>query len=275
MNATVSRHMGATLSRLRLSAPSWYAWRVWRRNQKNSLQHWHTSVVPPLLEPILYLVAFGAGVGYLISGFEYGGEEVRYVTYIAPALVVIAAMYHSFFETTYSSFVRMYYQKIWDAMTAMPLSLGDILVGEILWGATMGTMAGLIVLAIVVIFGLVELAAIWVIVLGVLITASLFSVIGLLFTAILPNIEAFNYPTFLFVFPMFLFGETFFPVSVLPDWVVNVASFTPLYNLMSVIRPAAYANVALTDLWRFLPWVVVIPPLIFAIHWFMARRLID
>jgi len=275
VNPTVTRHIDSTISRMRLSAPSWCAWRVWHRNRRNSFQHWHTSVVPPLLEPVLYLVAFGTGVGFLISGFEYGGEEVRYVTYIAPALVVIAAMYHSFFETTYGSFVRMYYQKIWDAMTATPLSLGDILVGEILWGAFMGTLAGLIVLAIVALFGLVELSSLLVIVLGVVITAALFSVIGLLFTAILPSIEAFNYPTFLFVFPMFLFGETFFPISVLPDWVGNVASYTPLYNLMSVIRPAAFADMALTDLWRFIPWIVVIPPLIFIIHWFMARRLID
>ena len=118
-------------------------------------------------------------------------------------------MYGSFFETSYSSFVRMFYQKIWDAMTATPLTLGDILLGEVLWGATRGMVGAVAVLAVVVAFGLVPIAAAGSLFLAAATTAMLFATIGLLCTAALPTIDAFNYPIFLFLLPMFLFSYNF------------------------------------------------------------------
>jgi lipooligosaccharide transport system permease protein len=259
---------------LRLTAPSWRAFRVWRRNYLQGLGHWHTTIVPPLLEPLLYLAAFGAGVGRLITDFSYGGEPVSYVRYIAPALVVVAAMFMSFFETSYSSFVRMFYQRIWDAMTATPLSLGDILLGEVLWGATRGTVAGLLVAGVVAAFGLTPVAAIPTLLLAAGVTAVLFAVIGLLFTSFLPSIDAFNYPYFLFLLPLFLFGETFFPVAVMPGWVGAVASWMPLYHIMAVARPAVFGMATRADLWHLLPWLAAIPLLLLVSHGLMARRLI-
>jgi len=269
------RRSGRRLTSLRLSAPSWRAGRVWRRNGRQGLRHWHTIVVPPLLEPLLYLAAFGAGVGRLITDLEYGGVPVSYARYIAPALVVIAAMYGSFFETSYSSFVRMFYQKIWDAMTATPLTLGDILLGEVLWGATRGMVGAVAVLAVVVAFGLVPIAAAGSLFLAAATTAMLFATIGLLCTAALPTIDAFNYPIFLFLLPMFLFGETFFPVAVLPAWAGRVATWTPLYHIMAMARPAAFGTATLADGWHLVAWLAATPPLLLATHLFMARRLIQ
>jgi lipooligosaccharide transport system permease protein len=263
------------LTALRLAAPSWRAARVWRRNGRQGMRHWHTIVVPPLLEPLLYLAAFGAGVGRLITDLEYGGVPVSYARYIAPALVVIAAMYGSFFETSYSSFVRMFYQKIWDAMTATPLTLGDILLGEILWGATRGMVGAIAVLVVVAAFGLVPLAAAGSLLLAAATTAVLFATIGLLCTAALPTIDGFNYPIFLFVVPMFLFGETFFPVAVLPAWAGRVAAWTPLYHIMAMARPAAFGTATPAAGLHLAVWWVATPALLLATHLLMARRLIQ
>ena len=73
--------------------------------------------------------------------------ELPYIVFIAPALLAITMMYNSFFENTYASFVRMYYQKTFDAMMATPLSLEDIIAGEIVWGATKSVIASAIMLA--------------------------------------------------------------------------------------------------------------------------------
>jgi lipooligosaccharide transport system permease protein len=261
--------------RRRLTAPSWRAWRVWRRNGLQSLGHWHTNVLPPMLEPLLYLLAFGAGVGGLVGEVDFAGRTVPYIAFIAPALVVVGAMFQSFFENAYSSFVRMYYQRIWDAMTATPLSLGDILVGEALWGATRGVFAGLVVLAVVTVLGYVPLAALPAMLAAILVTAGLFAVLGLLFTSVLGSIDAFNYPVFLLIMPMFLFGETFFPVAVLPGWAQTIAHWTPLYGVMQVARPAALGSVAPSALLVLLAWAALLPVLLFFIHRQMARRLID
>jgi lipooligosaccharide transport system permease protein len=248
---------------------------VWRRNGIYSLGHWHTNVVPPMTEPLLYLLAFGAGVGALVGDVDFGGRAVPYTTFIAPALVVVGAMFQSFFETAYSSFVRMYYQRIWDAMTATPLSLGDILTGEALWGATRGIFAGLVVLAVLSVLGFVPATALPAMLVTIVVTACLFSVLGLLFTSLLGSIDAFNYPVFLLIMPMFLFGETFFPVSVLPGWAQSVAHATPLYTVMQVARPATLGALDPAALLWLLPWVALLPLLLYFIHWQMARRLID
>jgi lipooligosaccharide transport system permease protein len=266
---------GAAAARLRLATPSWRGILVWRRNRDQGLKHWHTTVLPPLIEPLLYLVAFGAGLGSMVTGLSFRGQTVDYARFIAPALVIITAMNQSFFETTYASFVRMYYQKIWDAMTATPLNLGDIIAGELLWGSTRGIFSGLIVCGVVLAFGLVEPSGLPALLLAMACIAVLFAGLGLFFTAVLPGIDAFNFPFFLFVMPMMLFGDTFFPVSLMPAWIERIAAWTPLYDMMAVARPAALGLGAPADLFALLPWVLALPVLAAAVHLLMARRLID
>jgi lipooligosaccharide transport system permease protein len=108
--------------------------RVWQRNLTAYRQSWKISFIPPLLEPLFYLLAFGAGLSGLIGNVRYQGEEISYVRFIAPALIAITVMNSAFFENTYSSFVRMYYYKTFDAMMATPLTVEEIITGEILWG---------------------------------------------------------------------------------------------------------------------------------------------
>lgn len=124
-------------------------------------------------------------------------------------------------------------------------------------------------------FGLVPVAATGPLLLAAATTALLFATIGLLCTAALPTIDAFNYPIFLFLLPMFLFGETFFPVAVLPAWAGRVATWTPLYHIMAMARPAAFGTATLADGWHLVAWLAATPLLLLATHLFMARRLIQ
>ena len=85
--------------------------RVWQRNFTVYRQNWQISFLPPILEPLLYLTAFGIGIGALVGSIAYGGDAVSYAAFIAPALIAINMMNNAFFENTYGSYVRMYYQK--------------------------------------------------------------------------------------------------------------------------------------------------------------------
>ena len=84
----------------------------WRRNMVTFIKTWKLNFIPPFLEPVLYLLALGFGLG----GFIESVDGVPYANFIAPALVSISVMNASFFECTYTSFVRMYYLKTFDAM---------------------------------------------------------------------------------------------------------------------------------------------------------------
>jgi lipooligosaccharide transport system permease protein len=225
---------------------SYRVWKVWRRNLDVFLKTIKVNFLPSLLEPILYLAAFGFGLGGFIPSIA--GQP--YVNFIAPALIAIAIMNGSFFECTFASFVRMYFQKTFDAIVATPISVEEVVAGELLWGATRSTINATIVLAVIAgasfftslplvtspLFLLVPLIAFF--------GGLLFSAIAMCFTAAAPNIDFFNYPSFLFVTPMLFLCGTFFPLTSLPDVAQGLAmAVLPLTHLVNVTRGAVVASV--------------------------------
>jgi lipooligosaccharide transport system permease protein len=224
--------------------------RVWQRNLKVYRKSWKISFIPPFLEPHFYLIAFGVGMSGLVGNLRYQGSEISYVRFIAPALIGMSIMYNSFFETTYASFVRMYYQKTFDAMLATPLSLEEVITGEIVWGATKSLIAAAIMMVVIGSFGLIRFpGGLFLLPLAVL-GGIAFASVGMFFTGIVANIEMFNLPVFLFVTPMFLFSGTFFPLENLPLWAQQVALVFPLTHLTNLARAFSFGHVDLSQLWE-------------------------
>jgi lipooligosaccharide transport system permease protein len=214
------------------------SFRVWQRDLEVYLTNWKTEFLPPLTEPILYVFAFGFGLGSLIHSVRYQGRELTYLRFMAPGIVAVAIMFWSYFETTYSSFVRMYYQRTFDAILATPLLVEDVILGEMLWGATKAVIACLIMTVMLGALGLVSWpSALWVVPLAV-VAGVMFSALGLVITAITQNISAFNLPMFLMVMPMFMFSGTFFPVTILPRWAAAIAWCLPLTHVSFLVRAA-------------------------------------
>ncbi len=218
---------------------SWRAWRVWQRNFDVYLATWKVNFIPPVLEPLLYLFAFGIGLGELVKDVSVSGVKISYLKFIAPGLIATAIMNHGFFETTYASFVRMYFQKTYDAILSTPLTIEDVVFGELVWGATKALFAGCIMFVVTLAFGLLSLPmAFWILPVA-FVAGMTFSSIGMCFTAMVKNIEMFNFPVFLFITPMFLFSGVFFPLSTLPLWAQAVAWCLPLTFLVSSLRSFA------------------------------------
>ena len=245
--------------------------RVWRRNLKVYSKTWKISFVPPLLEPLFYLFAFGAGLGALVGALSYRGMEISYVAYLAPALIAINMMYNAFFENSYSSFVRMYYQKTYDAMMTTPLSLEEVITGEIFWGATKSAIATAIMTAVVGLFGLLSWPSSLLLLPLAFLGGLAFGAVAMLFTSLVPNIETFNLPIFLFITPMFLFSGTFFPLDNLPGWARLVADFLPLTHLVRLARSCAYARLHAENLWSIL-YLVVFSGIFFPLALLAMRR---
>lgn len=248
--------------------------RVWQRNRDVYFVTWKTNLFPPLLEPILYLLAFGAGIGALVDEVPYRGERIRYTAFIAPGLLATQVMFQAFFETTYNTFVRMNYQKTFDAILATPLSVPDIMAGELLWGATKGMIGCTVMMVAISFFGLLHYPHALIIVPFSLLSGLVFAGMGLCFTGMVPSIDAFNFPTFLFVMPMFLFSGTFFPLEVLPEWARLLAGVVPLTHVANVMREAALGRLPGALGWDLLYLAVLAVPLnLLGIH-LMRRRLV-
>ena len=248
-----------------------HVWHVWRRNFDVFMKTYKVNFVPPLLEPIFYLVGMGLGLGSLVT--LTGG--MSYVAFIAPALVATSMMFSSFFECTYSSFVRMYFQKTFDAIIATPLSVEEVIAGELLWGATKSLVNSTIVLGVVAAFGLIS-SPLFLFVFPLSFLVGLcFSTIAMCFTAVVPNIDSFNYPSFLFITPMFILSGTFFPLTGLPFGAQVVAeAFFPLTHAVALTRGLVWGRIE-TSLLLDLAWLLIVTLFFFvlAIN-LMKKRLI-
>ncbi|OPX63278.1 MAG: ABC-2 type transporter [Methanomassiliicoccales archaeon PtaB.Bin134] len=255
-----------------ISNISWRSIALWKRNRDVFLTTWKTNFVPPFLEPILYLLAMGLGFGALIpEDIVYRGMSVEYIKFLAPGLIAISVMYGAFFECTYSSFVRMYYQKTFDAIMATPLSLEDIIAGEILWGATKSFINATIVLAVVAVLGYAELPLLLIIPAIAFLGGLMFASLAMLFTALVPNMDSFNYPFFLFITPMFLFSGTFFPLSVLPVWGQQLALALPLTHISNMVRDLSY-SMATMDVALGFVYLAALTALCFLASVFLMKR---
>jgi lipooligosaccharide transport system permease protein len=169
----------------------------------------------------------------------------------------------------------MYYQKTFDAIIATPVSVEEVIAGELLWGATRAAINSTIVLAVVAAFGLISSPLFLAIPLVAFFVGLTFSSIAMAFTAIAPNIDFFNYPQYLFITPMFLLSGTFFPFSLLPSSVQTVALvFLPLTHSVIITRGLMLGDLSLSMLLN-VAWLAVVTFIFFVLSVnLMKKRLI-
>jgi lipooligosaccharide transport system permease protein len=169
----------------------------------------------------------------------------------------------------------MYFQKTFDAIIATPVAIEEVITGEILWGATRSLINSSIVLGVLVAFGLITSPLLLLIPAVAFLVGLLFAAIGMCFTAIVPNIDSFNYPAFLFITPMTLMSGTFFPLASLPQFLQIFAQIClPLTNAVAVTRGLALGTFEASLLLN-LAWMLILAPIfcILAVN-LMKRRLI-
>lgn len=230
---------------------------IWRRNLDVSRITWRTNILPPLLEPLLYILAFGFGLGAYVEKIRIGERFYDYLTFLAPGMIASGVMFHALSECMYGSFVRMRYQKTFEAALCTPLLIEDILAGEILWGATKGFFAGAAVLLVVAAFRLAVFPQALLVLPVSAAAGVMFAAFGLLFAALSPYIDSLNLPMFLFVNPMFLFSGTFFPLDGMPRWLRVLSWALPLTHVVTLTRAATF-GILTASLWVSFAYVILL-----------------
>ena len=245
------------------------AFRVWQRNFTVYTKLYKSSLALNFVEPILYLAALGLGLGAFVQQIN----GVPYIKFIAPGIIASSSMFAAIYECTYGTYVRMTYQKTFDAILATPVSIDDLIAGELMWGATKSLLYGTIIIIVISLFGLVDSPLIILVIPVLFITGLIFAEISVIFTALVPGIDSFNYFYTLFMTPMFLFSGIFFPLDNLSPIVSKIAFFTPLYHLVNICRGLASGRlgVCIWDTVWILAVVVLLAPYAFRL---MRRRVI-
>jgi lipooligosaccharide transport system permease protein len=228
------------------------AFRVWQRNFTVYTKLYKSSLALNFVEPVLYLAALGLGLGAFVNKID----GLPYINFIAPGIIASSAMFAAAYECTYGTYVRMFYQRTFDAILATPVNIDDLIAGELIWGATKSVIYGTIIIVVITAFGLVNSPQVIFVIPVLFVSGLLFSEISMIFVAFVPGIDSFNYFYTLFMTPMFLFSGIFFPIAALPPLVAKIAFFTPLYHLVNICRSAALGHLQ-ANLWD-IAWLVIV-----------------
>lgn len=223
-----------------------HALAVWLRNAAMYRRTWKLNILPNFFEPLFYLVSIGIGVGAYVS--EMGG--MSYIGFLAPGLVCVAAMNGASFEVTYNIYVRLVYEKAYDAMLTTPIQPDDILGGEILWAVTRASIYGGCFFIVLTVLNLTPLPAALLVLPVIPLTGLLFAAIGIVFTLKIPNIDLFSFYFTLFLTPLFLFSDIFFPLEErLSERWLWVAELLPLLHPVRLARIAFHGGISPLILW--------------------------
>lgn len=223
-----------------------HAFAVWRRNAAMYRRVWMLNILPNFFEPVLYLLSIGIGVGAYIS--EMGG--MSYAAFLAPGLVCVAAMNGASFEVTYNIFVRLNFEKQYDAMLTTPVQPDDVLAGEVFWAVTRATIYGSCFLLVITLFGLAPMPSAALALLVIPLTGLLFAAIGIAFSLHIQTIDVFSFYFTLFLTPLFLFSDVFFPLKerLAGRW-LWMAEALPLLHPVRLARSAFAGRADLVSLW--------------------------
>lgn len=226
--------------------------KVFYRNLRVFAKTWRANIMFNFVEPMLYLWAMGFGLGIYVNQIN----GLSYIEFLGPGLIASSAMFSTTYEMTYGSFTRMGQQKIFHGMVATPISMDDVVMGEILYGTFKGVLYGTVFFSVVALFGLVKSPWALLIPVPLALMAMIFSILSLIWTSIAPNYDSFGYFFTLFISPMFLFAGIFFPVDNLPPAVRFLPWLTPLYHAVEVIRPLVLGKITWSITWDLL-WLIL------------------
>lgn len=218
---------------------------VWRRNYLV----WKKLAIPAILgnlaDPMLYMLGLGYGLGSLMPSVA----GVPYIAFLAAGTVCYSTMNSATFEVLYSGFSRMHVQKTWEAILNTPLTLDDVVLGELVWASTKSLLSGIAIL--VIIWALQLQASFWLslwIMPVVVLIGFCFSGMGLVMNAVSPSYDFFLYYFTLVITPMVLLCGVFFPVSQMPVILQNIAAFLPLTHAINLVRPLMLGHIP-TQAW--------------------------
>lgn len=227
--------------------PGWQAallvveglWIWYRRN-------WRATVISSLLQPLLFLVAFGVGFGALIDSSGRAGQVtggVSYLDYLAPALLAVGAVQSAAFESTYPILSAFKWQRTYWSVAATPVTSGQLAAGQLTWIALRLALSGAAYLAVIALFGAVQSFGVLAALAFAVLCGMAFSAPLVAFAAAQDNEGSRFAAVFRFVVvPMTLFSGTFFPVSQLPAMIRPLAWISPLWHGTELARGAALGS---------------------------------
>ncbi|MBN1357542.1 ABC transporter permease [Candidatus Bathyarchaeota archaeon] len=196
-------------------------------------RHWLRTLATSLVNPVLYLVAFGYGLG---GGISFDGYS--YLAFVMPGIIALTAMSSSYGGAGYKLHVDRLFYRCFDEYLMSPISLFSLAVGKTLIGVVRGLISTVAILAV----GVIISPALIVSPLFMLILVSscfVFSFLGVLVGMWAKSHQDMTTFNTLVILPMTFLSGTFFSLNQLPGAVKAVLYLLPLTHSSECLRAAA------------------------------------
>jgi lipooligosaccharide transport system permease protein len=212
----------------------------------NFSSYWRSATFSSMVEPTIYLLAFGFGFGSLVS--KVNGYD--YVEFIGTGTVATAVLFSSAFPAMFGTFVKYHFQRTYDAILAAPVDTEELVTAEALWVATRAGVYGCVPMLVAIAFGLDPAWGMLLVPFIAFLAGLGWACFGITVAGFANSIENFSYVISAVLTPLFLVAGTFFPLNRLPDWAQVAANLNPLHHCVELVRHAAFGWHPWTDLAR-------------------------
>ncbi len=234
-------------------------------------RYWLSTTFSSVMEPVIYLLAFGFGLGVLVP--RVAGLD--YIDFVGTGIVATAALFSSVFPGMFSTFIKYRFQHTYDALLAAPVDTEELVTAEVTWISIRAGVYCMAPLVVAVFFGLRPGPGVVLVPLIGFLTGFGFASFGVTIAAFAKSIDNFNYVISAVVTPLFLVAGAFFPVDGLPAVAAAIAQINPLFHSVELVRHAVFGLEPVADLisvgvlvaFAVLMWRIAI--------WRMRARLID
>jgi len=193
------------------------------------------AIATGFFEPVLYLLAFGYGMGQLIGDIQTSFGTVDYTSFIAPGLLATSAINGAIYDVTWNVFFKLNESKLYQGILATPMGPLDVALGEMLWALLRGFTYATAFMTMMIPLGLIPgWNSLLVIPAAVLIAFS-FASFGMALTSYFKTHQQMGFIS-LALLPMFLFSGSLYPIAVYPDWLERIIHLLPTWHAIELAR---------------------------------------
>jgi ABC-2 type transport system permease protein len=189
------------------------------------------TILSPLISASLYLLVFGVSLGQKLTIFE----NISYLQFIIPGLVLMGVINNSFANTSTSLFVSKYLGNIADLLVT-PISSWQLISAYTIAAMLRGIAVGIITVLVSLMFTTLPWAHPWHSVIMILVASFLFAQFGLVAALYSKNFDTLAMFTNFLILPLVYLGGLFFPVKELPSPWAQITALNPLYYLIEGFR---------------------------------------
>ncbi|MEO1852555.1 MULTISPECIES: ABC transporter permease [Chromohalobacter] len=211
---------------------TWIAlWTLVTKEVRRYMRIWPQTLLPPSITMTMYFIIFGNLIGSRIGPMD----DIPYIDYIVPGLIMMAVITNSYSNVA-SSFFSNKFQRSVEEMMVSPMPNWVILAGFVIGGASRGLAVGLIVTVVSMFFTDLSIHHPWVTIGVVIMTALLFSIGGFINALVAHKFDDISIVPIFVLTPLTYLGGVFYSINMLPDFWQGVSMVNPILYMVNAFR---------------------------------------